>query len=54
MSEPKKKAHEMTSDELAHRVFPHEVVRELKRIAHEEPSKSRQPKGGSPSQPESK
>jgi hypothetical protein len=36
----------MTSDELAHRVFPHEVVQELRRIAQEEPSKKRQPKEG--------
>jgi hypothetical protein len=37
---PKKKAHQMTSDELAHRVFPHTVVEELRRIARESDSKS--------------
>ena len=36
----KKKAHEMTTDELAHRVFPKEVVEELKRIANEEKPKA--------------
>ncbi len=44
MPKPKKKAHEMTTDELAHRVFPHKVVKELQRIAHEEPQKPRSTK----------
>jgi len=52
MPEPKpaKKASEMTTDELARHVFPPEVVDELKRIAHEEPTKLRQKKGDQPSQ----
>ncbi len=42
----KKQKHvsEMTTDELAAFVFPPEVVKELKRIAHEEPSKPRRKK----------
>lgn len=44
-----KKATEMTTGELARRVFPPEVVDELKRIAQEEPSKPRQPKVERPS-----
>ncbi len=40
----KKDVTEMTTDELARHVFPKKVVEELKRIAHEEPSKPRQPK----------
>ena len=44
MPRRKKKASEMTTEELARRVFPKKVVEELKRIAHEEPSKPRQPK----------
>jgi hypothetical protein len=43
MPKPKKKAHEMTTDELAHRVFPHKVVQELRRVANE-PKKPRSPK----------
>ncbi len=39
-----KKATEMTTDELAHRLFPKEVVAELKRIAREEPAKPRHKK----------
>ncbi|HEY8767327.1 MAG TPA: hypothetical protein VIP09_08710 [Dehalococcoidia bacterium] len=37
MPKPTKKAHEMTTDELAHRVFPHKVVQELRRVANPEP-----------------
>ncbi len=37
MPKPKKKAHEMTTDELAHKVFPHKVVQELRRVANPEP-----------------
>ena len=35
MSKRKKKATDMTTEELAKRVFPKKVVDELKRIAHE-------------------
>ena len=37
----KKKATDMTTEELARRVFPPEVVEELQRIANDEPSKPR-------------
>ena len=46
----RKKATDMTTDELARRVFPKKVVDELKRIADEEPSKLRQKKSERPSQ----
>ena len=35
MDKGKKKATEMTTEELARRVFPKKVVDEVKRIAHE-------------------
>lgn len=35
MPRPKKKATEMTTDELERRVFPKRAVEELKKIAHE-------------------
>lgn len=35
MPRRKKKATEMTTDELARRVFPKKVVNEVKRVAHE-------------------
>ena len=50
MPKRKKKASEMTTEELAQRVFPKKVVEELKRIAHEEPAKTRQPKKNRSSQ----
>lgn len=49
MPRRKKKATEMTTDELARRVFPKKVVDELKRIAVEEPQKPRAKKGERPS-----
>jgi hypothetical protein len=39
MPRRKKKATEMTTEELARRVFPKEVVEELERIAHENDEK---------------
>jgi hypothetical protein len=50
MPKPKKKAHEMTTDELAHRVFPHKVVQEIRRVANPEP-KPRTPKPKRSSRP---
>jgi len=41
MPKPKKKASEMTTDELAKRVFPKKALEEIRRIAKEEPSKPR-------------
>ncbi len=35
----KKKATEMTTEELARRIFPKKVVREIERIAHESDGK---------------
>ncbi|HLE56678.1 MAG TPA: hypothetical protein VJB15_06300, partial [Rhodothermia bacterium] len=43
----KKKASEMTTEELARRVFPKKVVEEIRRIANE--PKKRQSKGGNSS-----
>jgi len=40
-----KKASEMTTEELAQRVFPPEVVEELKRIAHESDQKGERKQG---------
>jgi hypothetical protein len=40
MPRRKKKATEMTTEELARRVFPKEVVEELERIAHEQDEKA--------------
>ena len=37
MARPRKKATEMTTDQLAHKVFPHKVVQELRRVANPEP-----------------
>jgi hypothetical protein len=48
MPKPKKKASEMTTEELARRVFPKKVVEEIRRIANEGPKK-RQTKGGNSS-----
>jgi len=39
MPKKKKKPHEMTTEELAKKVFPDKVVEELKRIAHEKDDK---------------
>ena len=36
MSRRKKKAHQMTSEELAKRIFPKKVAEKLKEIAHPE------------------
>ena len=41
MPRKKKKAHEMTTDELAKRVFPKKVVDEVRRIANPEPKPKR-------------
>ena len=41
MPKRKKKASQMTTEELARRVFPKKVVDELKRIAQDEPQKPR-------------
>ena len=35
MGRPKKPVRDMTSDELAKRLFPDEVVKEAKKVAHE-------------------
>lgn len=36
---PEKKPHEMTTDELAEKLFSKKVVEELKKIAHEKDNK---------------
>jgi len=41
MPKPKKKASEMTTDELARRVFPKKALVEIRRVANEEPKKPR-------------
>jgi hypothetical protein len=41
MSKRRKKATDMTTDELARRVFPKKVVEEIKRIAEEGDGKAR-------------
>ena len=40
MPKKKKKPHDMTTEELANKVFPKKVVEELKRIAHEKDDKT--------------
>lgn len=40
MPRRKKRPQEMTTEELAKKVFPKKVVEELKRIAHEKDKKS--------------
>jgi hypothetical protein len=50
MPKPKKKASEMTTEELAHRVFPKKVVAEIRRIANEEPPKKPRAKPNQSSQ----
>ena len=37
--QPKKKPHDMTTEELAEKVFPKKVVEELRKIAHEKDEK---------------
>ncbi|MBI4213262.1 MAG: hypothetical protein HY534_03055 [Chloroflexi bacterium] len=39
--QPKKRATEMTDDELAKRIFPPKVLEELKRVAAQEPTQKR-------------
>ncbi len=39
MPKRKKKATEMTTEELARRIFPKKVVREIERVAHESDDK---------------
>jgi hypothetical protein len=39
--QPKKKATEMTDEELARRVFPPQVLEELKKAAAQEPTQKR-------------
>ncbi len=41
MPKSKKKASEMTTDELARRVFPKKALEEIRRVANEEPKKPR-------------
>jgi hypothetical protein len=49
MPRRKKKATEMTTEELARRVFPKQVIEELKKVAHErdEPDSGKQEKPSS-------
>ena len=49
MPRRKKKVAEMTTDELARRVFPKKVVDEIKRVAHESDEKSHLKKQEKPS-----
>jgi len=49
MPERKKKANEMTTEELARRVFPKKVVDELKKIAHQNDEKTDREKPNSDS-----
>ncbi len=41
----RKKATELTTDELAYRLFPKEVVEEIRRVANEPPKRGGKPKG---------
>lgn len=40
-AKPKKPASEMTSDELARRIFPPKVLERLNDVAHQEPTPKR-------------
>lgn len=44
MPKRKKKAQEMTDEELKRRIFPKKVLGEIRRIAHEGEDKDEQPK----------
>lgn len=43
MPRKKKPAQDLTTDELARRVFPPKVLKELKRVAHEADEKPKPP-----------
>lgn len=49
MPKKKKSAHDLTTQELAERIFPKQVVEELMRVAHESPKSGTKEKDDAPS-----